>query len=68
MANITELKKAMIDAGYTQGQLARAIGISDNAMSAKFCNKSSFTITEATDICRILNITDNSKKALIFLC
>lgn len=57
----------MVAAGYTQKTLASKLGITKNTINAKINGRGCFDTDEVTAICDILNITDNSEKALIFL-
>lgn len=65
--NGNKLRAHIFSAGYTQGKLAREIGISPNTMSAKINGKSPFDTIEIERICRILGITSSKDKAEIFL-
>ena len=65
--NSKKLRARMIEAGYTQRALARAIGKSENTLSSKMTGKTPFTTDEVLTICDCLNIMDNCEKAQIFL-
>lgn len=65
--NGNKLRARMIEAGYTQGALAQAIGKSENTLSRKMTRKIPFTTDEVLTICDCLHITDNNEKAQIFL-
>lgn len=67
MVNTTEFKKALLDAGLTQRELAELSGISKNALNRKINNKADFTLTETSIICKCLEITDAAQKCHIFL-
>lgn len=65
--NGNKLRAYIISAGYTQGKLAKEIGISPNTMSAKLNGRSPFDTIEIERICTVLGITSNREKADIFL-
>lgn len=65
--NIPKLKGIMAEQGFTQKNLAKAIGVSEATMSAKLTGATSFNTNEALKICDVLHITDNKAKAEIFL-
>lgn len=67
MLDVLKLKGKIAEAGYTQGALATAIGVSPNTMTRKLTGKIDFTIGEIDRICEVLKITDNAQKAQIFL-
>lgn len=67
MLNSIELKKQMVDRGMTQGELARAIGISPSAFSNKMRGQTCFNTEEITLICNALKIEDAQIKCDIFL-
>lgn len=57
----------MASNGYTQEALARELGVSKNTINAKINGKSAFDTLMIDAICKVLNITDNTEKAKIFL-
>ena len=61
------LRGAIARAGMTQEKLAKAIGISQNTLSAKSLGRSCFDTDEIDLICAELSIVDNEEKAAIFL-
>ena len=67
MLDSKKLKGKMVEAGYTQGQLAKKIGVSENTLTRKLNGKRDFTIGEVDRICDILSIHDGVTKAQIFL-
>lgn len=67
MVNENLLKSEIAKNGITMGELATKIGISRTSMSLKVKNRRSFTLDEANEICKILNITDKNDICLIFL-
>lgn len=52
----------------TQSDCAKAIGCSTNTYGQKENNEAKFDIDEVTKLCDFLEITDNARKAYIFLC
>lgn len=68
MLNSKKLLGRMVERGYSQKSLAKAIGISDNTMTSRIKLRSSFNTDEIDNICDVLGITDNSEKVEIFLC
>ena len=67
MLNKNLLKAAIARAGYTQGKLAKEVGMSENTLSLKMSGTSWFDTKQIDDICKVLNITENEEKAQIFL-
>lgn len=67
MVNKNLLRSAIARAGMTQGQVAAAIGVSPNTLSAKILGHSFFDTNEIDKICKVLSIQDETEKALIFL-
>lgn len=67
MVNTVELKKALLDAGITQRELAEMSGISKNALNRKINNYSDFTLSETAAVCECIGITDPARKCAIFL-
>ena len=54
--NFTKLLGRMKEYGYTQEQLAKAIGISEATLNLKLKNKSRFRSDEMLAICKVLSI------------
>ena len=54
--NYSKLLGRMRECGFTQEQLAKAIGINKATLSAKLNNRFSFTQDEILSICKLLNI------------
>lgn len=54
--NYSKLLGKMKECGFTQEQLAKAIGINKGTLSTKLNNKFSFSQNEILDICKVLNI------------
>lgn len=67
MVNTNELNAAIARAGYTQGEVAKEIGLSSYTFGRKAKNLSKFDLVEVEGICNFLGIVDNLQKALIFL-
>lgn len=55
----SKLLGKMKEKGYTQQQLANAIGVQTSTLNQKLSNKARFKQIEISDICIILNISDN---------
>ena len=51
----------------TQGDLAKAVEMTEKTLSVKINGHRPFDILEAVKICEALEITDNNEKASIFL-
>lgn len=54
--NYSKLLGRMKECGFTQEQLAKAIGINKATLSAKLNNRFSFSQEEILAICKLLNI------------
>lgn len=54
--NYSKLLGRMRECGFTQEQLAKAIGINKATLSTKLNNRFSFTQEEIIAICKLLNI------------
>lgn len=54
--NYSKLLGRMRECGFTQEQLAKAIGINKGTLSAKVNNRFSFSQEEILAICKLLNI------------
>ena len=67
MVNTAEFKKALIDANLTQRKLAELSGISKNALNRKINNKADFTLSETSNVCECMGITEPADKCKIFL-
>ena len=55
--NYSKLLGRIRECGFTQAQLAKAIGISKSTLSAKLNNQFSFKSEEILAICKVLNIS-----------
>lgn len=64
--NANLLKGKMAEAGYTQGALAKAVGMAPQSFNRKINGKRQFTVGEALKVCEVLNIT-KEQRATIFL-
>lgn len=72
MVDINKLKSRMVLEGYNQRTLTeecnkKGYKISENTISSKFNNRSPWTCEDADMVCDVLNISDPSEKAEIFL-
>lgn len=67
MVNTNLLKGKIVARGMRQTDVAEAIGISENTLSAKIQGKSSFTLDQVEKLCSILKINDVKEKCEIFL-
>ncbi len=56
--NSKKLRGRMIEKGFTQLDMANALGITYQAFSYKLNNKSSFKVSEIMKMCEILEISD----------
>ncbi len=66
MINTNLLRAAMVEAGYSQAKLSKAMKWSPNTTSAKINNKSEITLREAAALCDLLHINDLEKRNRIF--
>lgn len=66
MLNTNLFKAAMLEAGYNQTTLSKAMKWAPNTTSAKINNKSEITLNEAKKLCQLLNIHDGERKTMIF--
>lgn len=64
MLNSNLLRAAMAERGFSQAQLAQAIGISENSMSRKLNGKREFRLSEVVAITEVLGLKEPQ---LIFL-
>lgn len=60
------LKAAIVRAGFTQGEFAQKIGISQNTLYTRMSGETSFNIDEVDKARKILDM-DNSEILAIFL-
>lgn len=65
--NTRKLLGIMVEKGFSQRSLAKAMGVSKNTLNAKLNAKTSFNTEEASKICEILGIEESNLKAEIFL-
>ena len=56
--DFSRLKGRMVECGYSQVTLAKAIGISPATLSLKLNGKRDFTLTEMRTIVTVLHITN----------
>ncbi|HBJ11128.1 MAG TPA: DUF739 domain-containing protein [Ruminococcaceae bacterium] len=57
--NCNKLKGAIVAAGYSQREFAKAVSMTVNTLNAKVNGKSPITIDEAITIGKKLNLNDN---------
>lgn len=50
-----KLRAKIVEQGYTQGALAKEMGITEQALSNKLLGKTDFTLREVVEVCNILN-------------
>ena len=67
MINKQKLLAKMVEAGYTQKSLAKAVNMSKNTINAKLNGKGCFNTKQIELICEILNIISGQEKIDIFL-
>lgn len=67
MVNANLLRGKIVGSGYTQKDVALALKMSENTLTAKINGHSSFTLREVSALCSLLNITENKEKCEIFL-
>ena len=67
MVNTKKLKAKIVEAGYTQYDVAKKLGLSENTFSAKINGKKRFYIGEAANLCDILHIDNCQERCEIFL-
>ena len=61
------LKGKMVEAGYTQRSLAKALNMSKNTLNSRINGKTAFDVDEVQRVCVLLNINSASDKCDIFL-
>ena len=64
--NYSKLLGRMRECGFTQRQLATAIGINSSTLNAKLKGKHSFSADEMDAICEVLNIPNEEIGAYFF--
>ena len=64
--NTNRLKAAIVGAGMSQIQLAKAIGMNKNTLSAKINGKATFNVDEVMEICKTLGFSP-TRKSVLFL-
>ena len=67
MVDSKKLKARIVLAGYTQGKLAKAAGMSVNSLNAKINGRAPMNCDEADTLSEILNINTPAEKCEIFL-
>ena len=63
----SKLRGKIVEAGFSQRSLAKALGISKNTLNAKVNGRTPFNTDEIELICDKLGIRDGAEKAAIFL-
>lgn len=66
MTNTKELERLIKESGLKKSYIAKAIGLSRQGFSNKIQNKSPFTSTEISGLCKLLDITNLKDKERIF--
>lgn len=61
MTNTLKLKALMVEKGFTQEQLAKRLGISEQSLNYKINNKREFKASEITVMIDLLKITNVSE-------
>ncbi|MCE5342637.1 MAG: helix-turn-helix domain-containing protein [Eubacteriales bacterium] len=56
MTNTLKLRALMLEKGFTQGQLAKTLGISEQAMNQKINNKREFKASEIATLLEVLSV------------
>ena len=67
MVNANLLRGKIVSSGFTQKDVAAALGMSENTLTAKINGTSSFTLKEVFALCGLLRITESQEKCDIFL-
>lgn len=65
MTNTLKLKALMVEKGFTQEQLAKKLGISEQSLNYKINNKREFKASEIQALTKILDVQDVDS---IFFC
>lgn len=66
MVDTNSLKSAIAKKGYTQGEVARKIGISTQSLNYKILNKTEFKVDEAYRLCVVLEIPKEEMGNIFF--
>ena len=66
MIDTAKIKSLIVLNGYTQRTLSEKLNISVNTLNAKINNKISFTVDEANELCKYLNVTNPDEKCTLF--
>ena len=66
MTNTKELERFIEASGLKKSYIAKALGLSRQGYANKEQNRSSFTATEISILCKLLNITSLKDKELVF--
>lgn len=66
MTDTKELERIIDRSGLKKSYIAKAIGLSRQGLANKIQNKSPFTSTEISGLCKLLNIVSLKDKERIF--
>lgn len=66
MTNVAELERLIAESGLKKSYLAKELNLSRQGFKNKRKNKSPFTATEISILCKLLNITKLTDKENIF--
>ena len=66
MTDTKELEQLIKDSGLKKSYIAKAVGLSRQGLDNKVKNRSPFTSTEISCLCRLLKITSLKDKERIF--
>lgn len=66
MTDTKGLEQLIKDSGLKKSYIAKTIGLSRQALANKIQNKSPFTSTEISRLCKLLDITSLKDKERIF--
>ena len=65
--NLAKLQGAIAESRLKKKDIAKALGITPQALSAKLRGDVSINNDDAVKLCKVLNITDDNRKCEIFL-
>ena len=66
MTDTKELERLIDNSGLKKSYIAKTVGLSRQGLANKINNKSPFTSTEISSLCKLLNITSLKDKERIF--
>lgn len=64
--NVKKIKAALVETGFTQRSLAKAMNISKNTLNAKINGKTPISIEEAIQLAEILKLNKEEFDAIFF--